>query len=80
MRGIREAQGLTQEEFAQLLGIGRINYNAMERGRQAISFHTLKQYAQVLNTDYTQLAACKLADEFPLEVLQQAVEIHQSGQ
>jgi len=44
----REAAGLTQETFAEMLGLGVKHVSAMERGAVGVSISTLKNASEIL--------------------------------
>jgi transcriptional regulator with XRE-family HTH domain len=45
----REATGLTQDRFAELLGMGTKNVSAIERGAVGVSLSSLQKICQVLS-------------------------------
>lgn len=45
----REAAGLTQDRFAELVGMGTKNVSAIERGTVGVSLPALKRICQVLS-------------------------------
>lgn len=45
----REAAGLTQERFAELIGMGTKNVSAIERGAVGVSLSALQRICQVLS-------------------------------
>lgn len=51
----REKAGLTQEKFAELIGLGPKSVSAFERGTVGISFTTLKKICQVLSVSSDQI-------------------------
>lgn len=51
----REKAGLTQERFAELIGLGPKSVSAFERGTVGISFTTLKKICQVLSISSDQI-------------------------
>jgi len=52
IRGLRLREGLTQEQFAHLLGVKRSNLSEMENGKRPIGKNMAKRLAKVLKTDY----------------------------
>lgn len=48
IRECREAAGLTQEAFAEMLGLGVKHISAMERGVVGVSLNTLRTVCKVL--------------------------------
>lgn len=51
----RKARGLSQEELAVKLGIHRTSLATMELGQRQIYVHRLKNIAEVLNINITDL-------------------------
>lgn len=45
----REAAGLTQDRFAELIGMGTKNVSAIERGAVGVSLSSLQKICQVLS-------------------------------
>jgi transcriptional regulator with XRE-family HTH domain len=45
----REATGLTQDRFAELIGMGTKNVSAIERGAVGVSLSSLQKICQVLS-------------------------------
>lgn len=45
----REAAGLTQDRFAELIGMGTKNVSALERGMVGISLSSMQRICQVLS-------------------------------
>lgn len=45
----REAAGLTQDRFAELIGMGTKNVSAIERGAVGVSLLSIKKICQVLS-------------------------------
>lgn len=45
----REAAGLTQDGFAELIGMGTKNVSAIERGAVGVSLSSIKKICQVLS-------------------------------
>lgn len=50
VRRLREAQGLTQEQLAELSGFGQNYLSDLERGRRNPTVVTIFELAQALNT------------------------------
>lgn len=55
LRSIRTQRNLTQDEFAELLGISVDFLSLIERGRNAPSFENLEQFASRLNLSVAEL-------------------------
>jgi transcriptional regulator with XRE-family HTH domain len=51
LRAYREAQGLSQEAFADLLGVHRTYMGALERGERNLTFKTLERMAARIKVD-----------------------------
>ncbi|MCI8336231.1 MAG: helix-turn-helix transcriptional regulator [Peptococcaceae bacterium] len=49
IKDLREAAGLTQEQFAELISMSTKNVSSVERGRVGISLSTLKHICEKLN-------------------------------
>ena len=49
IRRAREAAGLTQERFAELIGMGTKNVSAIERGTVGVSLPALQRICQILS-------------------------------
>ena len=49
IRRAREAAGLTQERFAELIGMGIKNVSAIERGTVGVSLPALQRICQILS-------------------------------
>lgn len=49
IKNAREAAELTQEKFAELVGLGPKNISAIERGAVGISITSLRRICEVLN-------------------------------
>lgn len=47
LRELREAQGLSQVEMAEKLGIAKQNYNFIENGKRKVSLVMAKQIADI---------------------------------
>jgi transcriptional regulator with XRE-family HTH domain len=56
MRAKREGLGLSQERFADHLGMHRAYYSALERGEKNLTIQTLARVAQGLKTTVAALA------------------------
>jgi DNA-binding XRE family transcriptional regulator len=52
LRGTRVLEGLTQTEFAKLIGTTQANVSAMENGKRPIGKNKAKLIAEKFNTDY----------------------------
>ena len=52
LRGIRVHEGLTQQEFADKIGLTQANLSNMENGRRPIGKNLAKRIADVFNVDY----------------------------
>ncbi len=55
LKAIRQHRKLTQEEFAELLGISVDFLSLIERGRNAPSFETIEQIAERLDVSVSSL-------------------------
>jgi transcriptional regulator with XRE-family HTH domain len=55
LRAIRKDRGLSQEEFAELLGIHRTYMGGLERGERNITLRTLEQIAETLGVEAVEL-------------------------
>lgn len=55
LRKIRRHQDLTQEKFAELLGVSVEFVSNMERGVNAPSFETLEKIAEVFDLPFNEL-------------------------
>lgn len=55
LRSIRKDRGLSQEEFAELLGIHRTYMGGLERGERNITLRTLEQIAETLGVEAVEL-------------------------
>jgi transcriptional regulator with XRE-family HTH domain len=51
LRALRLARGLSQEEFADLLGYHRTYIGGLERGERNVTLQTLARLADELGTD-----------------------------
>ena len=49
VRGAREAAGLTQERFAELIGISPQNVSCVERGLAGVSLTVLRRMCEILH-------------------------------
>lgn len=52
LRGLREREDLTQEEFGKRINVDRVNISHMERGKRSIGKDIAKRIAQEFDTDY----------------------------
>lgn len=57
IRQVREETGHSQENFADHIGMNRVYYGAIERGRKNITIATLHRVAQGLGTRMADLLA-----------------------
>jgi len=57
MRQRREALALSQEGFADLIGVHRTYYSSVERGERNVSLKNLLRIARGLSTPLSQLIA-----------------------
>lgn len=55
LRAYREARGLSQEAFADLVGVHRTYMGALERGERNLTLRSLERIAARLETDPLQL-------------------------
>ena len=55
IRLLRQELGLSQEAFADLLGLHRTYIGGLERGERNISLRSLERYAEVLGVEPLQL-------------------------
>ena len=65
MRTIRRARGLSQEEFADALGVHRTYVGGIERGERNLTLRTVERLAGILRVRPLRL----LADDFALAEL-----------
>ncbi|MEW5773851.1 MAG: helix-turn-helix transcriptional regulator [Thermodesulfobacteriota bacterium] len=52
LRGARELNGLTQQQLAEAVGVGKSNISEMERGKRPIGKAMAKRLAKALGTSY----------------------------
>ena len=52
LRGLRHREGLSQVEFAKIIGISQNNLSAMENGRRTIGKEIAKRIAKKFNINY----------------------------
>lgn len=52
LRGLRNREGLTQEQFGQAIGIEQSNISKMERGVRQIGVKIAKRIEEIFNIDY----------------------------
>lgn len=52
LRGLRNREGLTQEQFGQAIGVEQSNVSKMERGVRQIGLKIAKQIGEIFNIDY----------------------------
>lgn len=55
LKAIREAKGLTQQEFAELVNLQPNTVGQIEIGYRAVSFDTIEKIVKNLNIDYCDL-------------------------
>jgi transcriptional regulator with XRE-family HTH domain len=55
LRAYREARGLSQEAFAELVGVHRTYMGGLERGERNLTLRSLERLAQVLHLDPLEL-------------------------
>lgn len=51
LRAYRESQGLSQEQFAELLEVHRTYMGGIERGERNLSLQSLERIAERIQTD-----------------------------
>jgi transcriptional regulator with XRE-family HTH domain len=51
LRGFREAEDLSQEAFAEVLGVHRTYMGALERGERNLSLRSVEKIARVLKIE-----------------------------
>ena len=51
LRAYRQARGLSQEAFADLIGVHRTYMGSLERGERNLSLKSLERLATTLNLD-----------------------------
>lgn len=61
LRGYRKARGLSQEAFADVLGVHRTYMGSLERGERNLTFKSLEKIAERLEVE--PLALLQAADE-----------------
>lgn len=66
LRRYRQSRGLSQEAFADVLGIHRTYMGGIERGERNLTLRSVERIAQRLNVD-------------PLELLEPLEPIHAAG-
>lgn len=52
LRGLRNREGLTQQQFAHAIGVEQSNISKMERGIRQIGIKIAKRIGDVFNIDY----------------------------
>ncbi|MCE2982519.1 MAG: helix-turn-helix transcriptional regulator [Parachlamydia sp.] len=52
LRGLRNREGLTQEQLGQAIGVEQSNISKMERGKRQIGIKIAKRIEEVFNIDY----------------------------
>jgi transcriptional regulator with XRE-family HTH domain len=55
LRRLRRARGLSQEAFADVLGMHRTYVGGLERGERNVSLRALERYAEGLGVEPTEL-------------------------
>lgn len=55
LQQIRKSKGLSQQEFAELVGLQTNSIGQIETGRRAVSFETIEKIAGNLEIDYYKL-------------------------
>ena len=55
MRAIRDAKGLSQEAFADMLGVHRTYMGGLERGERNLTLKTVERLAERLEVDVEML-------------------------
>jgi transcriptional regulator with XRE-family HTH domain len=57
LRAYRESRGLSQEEFAELVGVHRTYLGSVERGERNLTLKTVERVADSLHLDPRRLLA-----------------------
>jgi len=57
LRAYREARGLSQEAFAEVVGVHRTYMGGLERGERNLTLRSLERLAAVLKVDPLELLA-----------------------
>lgn len=52
LRGLRNREGLTQEQLGQAIGVEQSNISKMERGKRMVGIKIAKRIEDVFNIDY----------------------------
>lgn len=52
MRGLRNREGLTQEQLGQAIGVEQSNISKMERGKRQIGIKIAKRIEELFDIDY----------------------------
>lgn len=52
LRGLRNREGLTQEQLGQAIGVEQSNVSKMERGKRLVGIKIAKRIEEVFNIDY----------------------------
>lgn len=63
LRSIREGEGMTQEEFAETLGISKQHLSHIENGRKVVSPERAARWASLLGYAESQFVRLALQDE-----------------
>ncbi len=63
LRSLREARGLTQENFADEAGFSRSYYSDIETGKRNISLLNLRKLAQSLQISLSELLTVNAGDD-----------------
>jgi transcriptional regulator with XRE-family HTH domain len=59
LRAFRAARGLSQEAFADLVGVHRTYMGGLERGERNLTFQSLERLAEVLGVEPLALLAAR---------------------
>ena len=51
LRAYRQAKGLSQEAFAELVGMHRTYFGGVERGERNLTLATVERYAEAIGLD-----------------------------
>lgn len=52
LKGLRNREGLTQQQLGEMVGIAQTNISQMERGIRSIGKQLAKRFAKFFHTDY----------------------------
>lgn len=75
LRSIREAEEITQAEFAATLGVSPAHLCAVEKGHKAVSVERAAAWARVLGQSEAQFVKLALQDELDRAGLDYLVEL-----